>query len=254
MIFYFTGTGNSRFIAEQIAQKTNDELISINDILRNKIDKNFTSQKPYVFVGPIYAGSLPKVMTDFIKESQLNGNNKVYVLANCGSDSTGTIVNIEKLINSKFLKLQGFEEIKMPANYIILYNPKSKDEGEEIIKSSLTKITQIAEKIDREEYFTLDRKISGVDKVRASDKMAKLFLNKIAKDNNFHTTGGCVGCGKCEQICPLSNITMVDKKPKWNGNCTHCVGCISICPAEAIEYKNKTVGRNRYYLPKESKF
>ena len=34
MIFYFTGTGNSRYIAERIAEITSDEVISINGIIK----------------------------------------------------------------------------------------------------------------------------------------------------------------------------------------------------------------------------
>ncbi|MBS5951111.1 MAG: EFR1 family ferrodoxin, partial [Clostridium sp.] len=55
-------------------------------------------------------------------------------------------------------------------------------------------------------------------------------------------------CGKCVKLCPLNNIELVKGKPKWGEKCTHCMACISRCPKEAIEYKNKTKGRNRYYL------
>lgn len=36
MIFYFSGTGNSRYVAEQIADATNEELISITKEEMNK--------------------------------------------------------------------------------------------------------------------------------------------------------------------------------------------------------------------------
>ena len=37
MILYFTGTGNSRYAAQIIARITGDELISINDISRERV-------------------------------------------------------------------------------------------------------------------------------------------------------------------------------------------------------------------------
>ena len=54
------------------------------------------------------------------------------------------------------------------------------------------------------------------------------------KDKDFYASDKCIGCGKCEKLCPLNNIKMVDKKPTWNHNCTHCMACIGNCPVEAI--------------------
>ena len=39
MIFYFSGTGNSRYVAEQIAKITSDEIISINNKLKNNANE-----------------------------------------------------------------------------------------------------------------------------------------------------------------------------------------------------------------------
>mgnify|MGYP002951794102 FL=1 len=60
----------------------------------------------------------------------------------------------------------------------------------------------------------------------------------------------CIGCGLCQDVCPLNNIRLVDGKPDWGNSCTHCMACICRCPKEAIEYKNKSVGKRRYYLDK----
>lgn len=36
MIFYFSGTGNSRFIAKRIQEKTGDEMYSLNEAIKQK--------------------------------------------------------------------------------------------------------------------------------------------------------------------------------------------------------------------------
>ena len=36
MIFYFTGTGNSGYIASEIAKGTNDNIVSISKLINNK--------------------------------------------------------------------------------------------------------------------------------------------------------------------------------------------------------------------------
>ena len=37
MILYFTGTGNSKFVADYLAEKLEDDVLSINKILKNAV-------------------------------------------------------------------------------------------------------------------------------------------------------------------------------------------------------------------------
>lgn len=55
MVFYFSGTGNSQLAAKQIAAELGDELVFINDCLKKGEKKTFHSERPLVFVAPIYA-------------------------------------------------------------------------------------------------------------------------------------------------------------------------------------------------------
>ena len=37
-------------------------------------------------------------------------------------------------------------------------------------------------------------------------------------------------CGKCEKLCPMNNIKIVDNKVVQNNQCTMCYRCINNCP------------------------
>src|SRR5574344_1759632 len=78
MILYFTGTGNSRFAAEIIAQETRDTLVSINSLLKKNDTGTLTSDKPFVFVVPTYAARIPRVVEHFILGAHFSGNTKAY--------------------------------------------------------------------------------------------------------------------------------------------------------------------------------
>ena len=62
MIFYFTGTGNSKYIASKIANETGDELISITENIKTGAARSFSVGKDVVFVLPTYAWRIPRVV------------------------------------------------------------------------------------------------------------------------------------------------------------------------------------------------
>lgn len=51
----------------------------------------------------------------------------------------------------------------------------------------------------------------------------------------------CIGCGSCEEICPVDAVSMVDEKASvemyW---CIGCGVCAVSCPSEAISIKRQT--------------
>ena len=56
MILYFSATGNSQYVAERIAKETKDEIVSLNQLMKqNKQDDLISETKPFVFVCPTYA-------------------------------------------------------------------------------------------------------------------------------------------------------------------------------------------------------
>ena len=48
----------------------------------------------------------------------------------------------------------------------------------------------------------------------------------------------CVGCGKCQEVCPGTLIQIKDKKAvmKYPKNCWGCVSCVKECKMGAIEF------------------
>ena len=81
-----------------------------------------------------------------------------------------------------------------------------------------------------------------------SGSVNKMFYSLFVKADAFNVDGKCIGCGKCEKICPLNNIKIQNGKPVWGKECTHCMACICHCPTEAIEYGKKSIGKPRYHI------
>jgi flavodoxin/NAD-dependent dihydropyrimidine dehydrogenase PreA subunit len=245
MVLYFSGTGNSQYVAKIIAEKTNDELVSINNFLKQGIPKKLDSpSKPFVFVCPTYAWRIPHVVRNFIKATDFTGKKECYLVMTCGEFTANAVGYFRHLCEKKGFIFKGFAEIIMPDNYIIMYKGLDKEITKQIVQKNTPQINEIAGIIKNEVAFPdfiPDRKImSGI--------VNNLFYFLYVKSKGFHTSEKCVECGKCAELCPLNNIVMQKNKPFWNKNCTHCMACICGCPTGAIEYKNKTQGKNRHYL------
>ena len=246
MILYFSGTGNSRYVAEKISKVTDDNVISINEILKSNNKGIIESEKPFVFVCPTYAWRIPRVVSEFIREANFKGTREVYFILTCGGETGEAVKYIKKLCIEKGFTLKGFASVIMPDNYIVMYDTADEEKANKIIEGATEKISYIAEYIkDGKELEEEDTKLGGNLK---SGLVNSLFYSAFVKAKGFYSTDKCTSCGKCVKLCPLNNINIVDGKPQWGRDCTHCMACICGCPVQAIEYKNKTKGRNRYYL------
>lgn len=85
MIFYFSGTGNSKYCADMLADKLKDIVINVAEYIKK--EGKFNSDKPLIFVCPTYAWKIPKVFADFIKKSKFSGNNNAYFIMTCGGET-----------------------------------------------------------------------------------------------------------------------------------------------------------------------
>ena len=69
-------------------------------------------------------------------------------------------------------------------------------------------------------------------------KMMVPYLNvEHEYDKGFYTDGRCTGCSTCARVCPTKNISMENKRPKWNHYCHGCNACVVYCPTKAIQFK-----------------
>ena len=83
MVLYFSGTGNSRFVAEKIAEELDDKAVDIKKFLKNEAEPDFKEGGVYVFVAPSYVSAIARPMTDFIYETTFPKDIKAYYVVTC---------------------------------------------------------------------------------------------------------------------------------------------------------------------------
>lgn len=244
MILYFSGTGNSRFVAKELGHLLDDQVVSLNYLLKEKKKGNFDSQKPYVIVTPSYMSRMPLKVEKLLMESHFHGNQDVYFLFTAGQAIGNADHYCQKICQHHSLNHKGTMGIQMPANYVVMYDVLDKSLAREKTKEMIPLIDSIAKVI--ENNGVLDNHLLKGHKMFSAFSPA--FHTFMVSAKKFYAEDCCIHCGECTKVCPLNNIQLKDGKPVWGNDCMHCMACISVCPQEAIQYGKKTKKRHRYYL------
>ncbi len=247
MILFFTGTGNSRFVAEKIAEVTKDELVNTVDYIRKGQTGVFSTPGVYVFVCPIYVSAPPAVFLDFIRASVFPSDCRAYFIMTCAGGMGGAPGFCSALAAEKGFTYMGTAEVTMPQNYIALFKTKSAEENRKIIEAALPTVEKLSSLI--RSCRSLPDPGMKFWELASTKMIINMYYKDFMSAKPFTVTDRCIGCGKCASACPLNNIRLADKKPVWGDHCTHCMACINLCPKEAIEYRKRTVGKPRYPGP-----
>lgn len=250
MILYFSATGNTEYIAKKLAKELNEECINLLNRIRNNDYSVIESDKPFIICSPVYICSIPLFYRKFLKNLELKGNKNVYFIFTSGGYSGISGYHAKKLVKKKKMKYMGRIDFKMPRNYLIgnRYPMLSHDENLARLKESKDKLNDIIEVLKNNQKAKA-RHIWLLEKIITIPFIPFWYKYKIKADG-FYTKDNCVGCGKCEKLCPVNNIKLKDKKPIWGNECYHCMACIANCPMDAIEFDDRTKGKERYILNK----
>lgn len=241
MIFYFSGTGNSKWIAEELARRTGDEALNIAEVLRDGATAVYAGCGARIgLVFPVYAWGAPLIVERFCKQMKLSECAYAYAVCTCGDEAGLAMRRLKK----KFSYHSAWS-IAMPNNYIIGYDLDSEAHEQEKMRSAAVRLEAISQAI-----LTEERVYDVHEGVGAGVKTALIrpLFNTFARaTKHFYAKDVCNGCGLCARICPIGAISMQENRPVWvKKHCTQCLGCINRCPMRAIEYGKSTTKRGRY--------
>lgn len=238
MIYYFSGTGNSKRVAEQLAAITDDAAV---DIMNSPTISSLEDQTIGI-VFPIYAWGPPEIVLEFSRKL-VDKPSFTFAVCTCGEDAGNAMKKLNQIIT-----LDSMYSISMPNNYVI----GSELESDEEILCKITKakdrIKSIGSKIINKQRGT------DVNKGKLSWLKSNLInygFNKFARSTKpFYATDKCTSCQMCVKNCPAKTISLVNGKPQWDSRCFQCTACINICPEHAIQYGKGTLNRKRYHINK----
>ena len=246
MVLFFTGTGNSRYIAERIAEALGDEFLSMNDRIKAGEPSPVASDERLVIVTPTYAWRIPRIVRDWLLKTDFPNAKQAWFVMTCGSEIGNAAQYNRALCQEKQLTYMGTAQIIMPENYIAMFNAPQAEEARQIVARAEPDIDRVISAIKTGQKFALPR--NNLYDRFMSGPVNPIFYSFFVKANAFTAGDACTGCGQCARLCPMNNITIQTGKPAWGSDCTHCMACICYCPTEAIEYGKKSLGKPRYHF------
>lgn len=227
MVFYFTGTGNSMYVAKELE----NEAVSIPQAIR-KNDLHFVDERIGI-VAPVYGHELPGMVNDFIRRAEFE-TEYLYCIATYGSGHGGAGAWLEDMFRANGKKLNYANVILMPDNFL-----PSFDMEQERVRENRLGIDEMIAGIKEDILFGRQYILPANLAERFTRKQAVSLKHKVVTEeflqNLYTVTESCVGCGVCEKICPAGCFHIENGKASRNPEgCQLCMACIHACPQYAI--------------------
>jgi len=239
---YFSGTGNSRHAVEVFCNEYDKEtqVFSIED---DNVIKEVKANDLIVFAYPVQYSTVPKILREFIMDNkELWKNKQIFVIATMGLFSGDGAGVLGRLLRKQGAEILGGLHLKMPdsiGDEKVLKRPLKKNV--ELVKRAEDKIKKTvrlmkAGKTPKEGIGFLYRLAGFFGQRLWFGHKTSNFSDKLRIDENK-----CIGCGKCEKLCPMNNIKIVKRTVVQNNQCTMCYRCVNNCPKQAVTLLGKEV-------------
>ncbi len=267
MILFFSATGNSRFVAQQLAERTGDTTFDLYRCVGrcNAVPAPFTlaPSEPIGFVFPVHSWGLPRGLSALFRSLEFAVSDKLenhycYMVCTCGDDAGLTAKQWQSAVAKSGLIGSAAYSVFMPDTYVILpgFDVDSPEQMQRKLAEAPEAIDTIAQRVANREAgdFTHHGSFAWLK----SKVVYPLFVMSLS-DRPFRVDRAtCIRCGKCAKVCPVGDISMSrDKLPQWNGWCQNCLACRHYCPTHSISFIHRHNRKGYYYFsekqqPKEA--
>lgn len=225
MIFYFTGTGNSLYIAKQIEENP----LSIPQAIHRR-NQEFSADSIGI-VAPVYGHEVPPMVKDFMKNAVFH-TDYFYIILTYGNRHGGAAELAKKFCDECGIAVNYINVIMMADNWLPSFDMNEQKKIDKKVEENMAEI-----------LADLAAHKNMISEVTDTDHKAHLqFLERMGQmpadawQHLLRVTDACVGCGICERVCPSASVRIEEGKAVHiPGNCQTCLACAHACPQKAVQ-------------------
>lgn len=243
IIYYFSGTGNTWWVATRIAEMLQEKNIpvtchSIETLMIEDVLSQVSGVDHIILGFPVYGSTAPRPMMDFIQTfPTANGQQSFSIFATQAMASGDTAWTVSQLFEKKGYVIQQARHFRMMNNLHLpqfkFYPPKNDQRLDRLLEKARPRIASfVREMIVGKKHITgnnpLGHFLGGLQR-RHIDAVIAKASNELRVDSKR-----CILCGKCQRICPTGNILLSQDELFFSDRCALCLRCYSQCPTAAI--------------------
>lgn len=223
IVFYFTATGNSLYVARSLTEMP----ISIPQAMK---DGNLDFKADEIgFVFPDYAATAPLIVREFVEKAKFNAP-YIFSVITFGNFAANVAEWWDDFCKSEGVNNNYVNILMMVDNYLPVFDMNEQIKIDKNIPENLSKI--IAD-IDNHQnfvsHFDVDDNLKGMLSHLQADHFPMEAERLLKLDESL-----CIACATCEDVCPHRNFRMKDGKANVGGSCEYCLACVHACPQKAL--------------------
>ena len=242
MLFYFTATGNSLYVA----RKLDKHILSIPQELKQ--EKQHYQDKKIGIISPVYAGELPQIVRKFIEKAQFD-TDYFYIILTYGKNNSIASTWSQSFCKENGIHVDYINSILMVDNYLPSFNMEEEISLDKKIDKQINKVYNDIKVCTK---FILQPTQDGIDLYTVASKRFSEHP-ELVNGEAIIMTNQCSGCTICQQVCPIGNIKIIDGRAKrLNKTCEFCLACVHQCPFKAIHLVTDKNPNARYRHPRIS--
>ncbi len=238
IVFYFTATGNSLFIAKQLS----DSPLSIPQELK-KTDLTYEADE-IGFVFPDYAAAVPVIVREFVEKARFKAS-YIFSVITFGNASVNVAEWWNDWAKAKGLHNNYINTILMVDNYLPVFDM---NEQIRIDKKTDENMASIIEDISGQKNFIAPTDMGWFTK-DALQRMQDMHFSQKSEQLIKLDADKCIQCTTCTEVCPRGNFSLASGELQISGKCEFCLACIQNCPQHALSLERERNKEARYRHP-----
>ena len=260
-IFYFSGTGNTKWVVERfqviwLDMKQQIELYPIEDS-NEMTDVNLfgiMKESDYIgFANPIYGADIPVIMKKFIArvvavlgDNRLSGR-RIFSINTCGYVNAFGPIAMQKIFQHSGSRLRAYINIVLCINITVPGKKTGKIKEKSLQNRkcrAVRKLKKLADCLIEDHRYIRGIGAYLIPGIVIRKKLQKGILENYKELSVDDKT--CTNCMRCLNECPTHCIRKVEEKFVFEPGCTACMRCYNFCPTASIRLKGVTADPQIY--------